>query len=314
MQQVRPRRVAVEARHPEAAHLVDMLGLVVEHHGVDPVRQQDAVHHLPETPEPGDDHRALLGDLVLLALLQLHRLSRRHPPLVEEKEQRRRQHRERHRQRQRGAEPGVDGAGALAEADQHEAEFAGLREAERKERAVGAAELEDPAERPEHRRLDRHQPQRHPEDLHRRGRERREVDPRPDRDEEEPEQQALERLDVALELLAEFARREHHAGEERPERRRQADEAHQQRIADHHRQRRRGEDLAEAGAGDEAEERPRGILAAEHHHRDRRQRRQRGNPPRQALDDVEHRHVVRGFRAAPRDRPRPGAGSAPGSG
>ena len=46
-----------------------------------------------------------------------------------------------------------------------------------------------------------------------------EVDLRADRDEEQAEQQALERLDVGLELVAVLAVGEHHAGEERAERR-----------------------------------------------------------------------------------------------
>ena len=65
-----------------------------------------------------------------------------------------------------------------------------------------------------------------------------------------PEQQALERLDVGLEFVAELGIGEQHAGEKRAERHRQADFLHDQRGADHQQQRRRGEHFAAAVARD----------------------------------------------------------------
>ena len=56
---------------------------------------------------------------------------------------------------------------------------------------------------------------------------RGEVDARPDGDEEESQQQTLEGLEVALELVAVFAVGEDHAADERAERRGQLDHAHQ---------------------------------------------------------------------------------------
>ena len=47
----------------------------------------------------------------------------------------------------------------------------------------------------------------------------------PDRDEEQAQQQALERLDVGLELVAVLRVGQQHAGQERAQRHRQADHA-----------------------------------------------------------------------------------------
>ena len=102
------------------------------------------------------------------------------------------------------------------------------------------------------------------EDQQRLAEEQREVDARAHRDEEHGEQQALEGLEVHLELVAVFALGQHHAGEEGAECRREADELHQQRDADHHDEREADEDLAHAGVGDEAEQRPREEAAGQH--------------------------------------------------
>jgi hypothetical protein len=76
---------------------------------------------------------------------------------------------------------------------------------------------------------------------------------------------ALERLEVALELVAELARGEHHAGEEGAERRREPDARHEQRDADDEEERRGGEHLAQPRARDGAEGGAHRPPAAEHH-------------------------------------------------
>ena len=73
-----------------------------------------------------------------------------------------------------------------------------------------------------------------------------EVDGRSDRDEEQPEQQALERLDVALELVAVLGVGEHDAGDEGPEGGAQPDLRHQERDPDHEEQGARREHLPQA--------------------------------------------------------------------
>ena len=82
------------------------------------------------------------------------------------------------------------------------------------------------------------------------------------------EQQAAERLDVGLELVAVVRFREQHAGEKRAERHRHADDVHQQRGAEHDQQRGGGHHLARAGPGEQAEERIEQVAPGEHQRRD----------------------------------------------
>ena len=83
------------------------------------------------------------------------------------------------------------------------------------------------------------------------------------------EQQAAERLDVGLELMAEIRFREHQAGEEGAERHRHARALHQQRRAEHDQQGRCRHHLARSGIGQPAEERIEQITAGEHDGRNR---------------------------------------------
>jgi hypothetical protein len=90
-----------------------------------------------------------------------------------------------------------------------------------------------------------------------------EVERHADGEEEQPEQDAAERLDVGFELMAEGRGRQQHAGEERAHRHRQA-ALEQQRRAEHDQQRRRRHHLARAIAlGEEAEQRVEQIAAGE---------------------------------------------------
>ena len=81
------------------------------------------------------------------------------------------------------------------------------------------------------------------------------VERHPDREEEQPEQDAAKRLDVGLDLMAEGGAGEQHAGEERAEGHREPAELHEQRRAEHDEQRRGGHDLASLGGGQQAEQR-----------------------------------------------------------
>ncbi len=119
----------------------------------------------------------------------------------------------------------------------------------------------------------------------------REVRAHPHGDEEQPQQQPLERLDVGFELVPEFRVREEHAGEERAERHRQPDVLHRQRRTDHHEQRRGGEHLASAVARDEAQHRSHHEPARDDHHDDGRHTLGRRDETRGAGRDLvpEHR-------------------------
>ena len=91
-----------------------------------------------------------------------------------------------------------------------------------------------------------------------------EVDAHAHRDEEQPEQQALERLDVGLELAPVFALGQQHAGQKGAERHRQADRLHQRGGGHHQQQGRGGEDLGRLAARDPAQRGAQQQPAAEH--------------------------------------------------
>ena len=110
-----------------------------------------------------------------------------------------------------------------------------------------------------------------------------------DRHEEEPEQQALEWLDVRLELVAIFAVGEQHAGNERAERHRQADRVEEQGRADHDQQRRRRECFLRAGAGDDAQRRAQCVAPdGDHDHRGHERQRDRLPFERRGARAAEH--------------------------
>ena len=72
---------------------------------------------------------------------------------------------------------------------------------------------------------------------------------------EQPEQDAAERLDIGLELVAKRTLRQEHAGEECAHGHRQAAEVHRQRRAKDNQQGGRGHHLARAGLGENAKHR-----------------------------------------------------------
>ena len=105
------------------------------------------------------------------------------------------------------------------------------------------------ARRTEDRELDREDADHQPGDRARPGRQQAEVDRGADRDEEEAQQEPLERLDVALQLVAVLAVGQDDAGEEGAQRGAEAHAGHEEGDADDQEQRRGGEELPQAGAG-----------------------------------------------------------------
>ncbi len=85
-----------------------------------------------------------------------------------------------------------------------------------------------------------------------------------DRDEEQPQQQALERLDVGLELVAEFTVGEQYAGQKCAQGQRQAHLADEQRGADDHQQSGGRECLGDARRGDDPQHGAQHVAAADH--------------------------------------------------
>ena len=108
-----------------------------------------------------------------------------------------------------------------------------------------------------------------------------EIDRHPDADKKQPQQQALKRLNVALQGVAVLRARQQHAGEEGPHRHRQPDLFQQQPEAKHQEQRHGAEDFTQAGARDKTQHRP-GQIASERHHQRQRARHFQGRERKRA--------------------------------
>ena len=80
--------------------------------------------------------------------------------------------------------------------------------------------------------LQQHEAEGQPQDQQRLLADQAQIGRHADGDEEQPEQQSLEGLDVGLEFVAKFAVREQHAGQKSAQRQRQAHLTHQQRGSD----------------------------------------------------------------------------------
>ena len=187
--------------------------------------------------------------------------------------------------------------------EQHEREFAAAREPDGDALRVLVVASSDARDREHQRRLQRHETDRDAQHDERLRREQREVRAHPDGHEEEPHQQALERLDVGFELVAEFRIGEEHAGEERAERHRQADGLHQQRRPRDDEERRCGEHLAAAETRDQPQGGADQQTAADDDDEDRRHALDReqpatggaaavGSEQRQERDQRNHRDIL----------------------
>ena len=247
-----------------------------------------------------------LLDAVIGARRALRRRSGAACTRVEDHEQGGCRHGERHDGDEQARLRGIEQGKARREGDQHEGEFAALRQREGEARGIGRAHAEEPREQEQHDELHHDEAEDEAEHQQRLAQQQREVDARTDRDEEHREQQALERLEIHLELVAVFALGQHDAGEEGAERRREADLLHEQRDADHHDQRQADEDLAHAGAGDEAEQRAHEEAAGQHHRGDRGEHGQGLRPAGQIADQ---RGVMRVMRPGPPRAAAAGRGS-----
>jgi hypothetical protein len=150
-----------------------------------------------------------------------------------------------------------------------------LAEQGSKQPALTARDAEPAGERGEREALERQQREHDAGDQQWAAREQAEVDRHTDCDEEQPEQEALERLEVGLERVAVLRAGEQHTRQERAERHRHVSQRHQLRDPGDDQQRERGEHLARVGLGDHAQQRPRQEAADHDHGRDRCQYAQR---------------------------------------
>ena len=292
-EQVEPRRVAVVRFPAEAAHGVDLAGIVVDDRGADPEGAQHANDHLAEAAEAGDDHGIGLADGVGRALDRPVEAPHEET-LVAHDDERRGQHRHGHRRVQDcGHRRRKKGA---CRPEQHEREFAGLRKRHGEEPGVGALAItECLRNRKEDDCLEQHDAERQAEHQVRRAQKQADVHRHAHGDEKQAEQQPLERLDVELELVPVLAIGEHHAGEERAERHRQPDPCHQRGGAENEQQRKPDEHFAQAGLGHVAQHRAHQEPAGNDEQRDHADRLRRVRPlqhlglPADQADDEEQR-------------------------
>ncbi len=126
--------------------------------------------------------------------------------------------------------------------------------------------------------LEEHQANHQRGDLARVASYQSEVDRSTDGDEEQPQEQSLERLEIALKLVPIFAVGQHYPGQESAKCRRQAHLGHQQGDTDNQQQRRGGEQLAKTGTSDSSEQRS-GQEPSDHHQTDDRHQHCQSLPP-----------------------------------
>ncbi len=217
MQQIGARGIAEIDLVAEAAQQLDLVRAVIEHRDIEAVRAEQTGRDLAEPAEAGDDGEAVRLDVVGLALLAGPLEARRKQPLVKDEQQRRGQHGNGDRGGQRICDKVRKHRVLNREGDQHESEFAALREGESKEQAVRQGKAEQARQAEEHRDFHRDQREDETGDEQRISRQQPEIDAGAHRDEEQAEQQPLERLDVAFQLMPEFAVGQHDSGEERAE-------------------------------------------------------------------------------------------------
>ena len=106
------------------------------------------------------------------------------------------------------------------------------------------------------------------------------------RNKKHAQQQPLERIDVAFQLVSILAVREHHARQEGAQCGRQADNDHQQCDCNDQQQGRRGKQFPQPGNGDEAENGTDEKRAHDHDERDGPNGQQRALPRVQAIDEL----------------------------
>src|SRR5579862_192655 len=276
LEEVEPRRIAVEHGEAELAQRLDLVGIVIHDDRVHVARQQQAPDDLAEAPEARDDHGALLGDRIGLALGFGLRADE---PVVGEEEERRGRHRERHGDREEPFPLGGEKRGFARGSEHDEREFPALRQEEREKPAL-PADLDRLRNAPKRKDLEREEPDEQQRDGRGMRAQQAEVDRHPHRDEEKAEQQSLEGLDVAHQRVAELAAREQHAGEEGPQRHRHAHQGHELCDAEHEQERERREDFAKLRLRDEPQHGPQEVASHDDDRRDRRGGKSHPHPER----------------------------------
>ena len=218
-QQVGATRIAEIDLGAEPPHHLDLAGVALQRGKTDALHAQHPADDLPKATETGDNHRcAVVRDRVVGRRFAAAERGDQHR-LAGGEQQRRGNHGERHHQRGRLGGLGGQRADPDRRGEHDEGELAALRQGHRKAQHIGGAAPRQQAkhehQRDLHREQHRHGGQHADRVLREQGKPRRHAD----RNEEEPEQQPFERLDVGLQFVAVLAVGQQHASEEGAERR-----------------------------------------------------------------------------------------------
>ena len=254
-QQVHARGVAIEHFKTELAQQLDLVRVVVEHRHADFIGCQQAADDLAETAKAGDDDGIVLRfDMVVGTALLVALQARRDELVVRQQQQGRGHHRQGHhhnQQRGRLRRKHVRGFGG---GKHDEGEFAALRQQQRKEQLLAAGNIEKLRQHIQQADFHHQQARHQGKDQQGLGAQHAEIDGHAHGDEKQAQQQALERLQVADQLMAVFGIGQQHARHEGAQRHRQTHRFHQHANGDHQQQGKGREDFAQVRLGDEAQD------------------------------------------------------------
>ncbi len=267
-QHLRAGRVAVVQLVAEAAQVGHRVRVRLQRHERHLLCGQQACDHLAEAAHAGDQH---LGPVVRCHLVGLGGPARWSLLLAEQLEQRdHQQWRDRHRQADDRHQSIVIGVAqqvrALRFVEHHEGELAPQPQHAAQQQRLPRTELCNTANHIQQAELD-HQQDRHAgRDQPRLCGDAVEIDAHAHRDEEQPQQQALERLDLRFQFVPELRIGQQHPGQERAQAGAEARFLHEPGSAQHHQQGGGGEHFRAAGARDDAEHLAQHRSPAQDHH------------------------------------------------
>ena len=224
----------------------------------------------------------LLLDVPLILGL-LPPLEARVQPVARLEGDRGRRHRERHHDDQYVGRALVHEQGRHTDGENHEGELAALRECHGRTADGPPVRRVDARDGAQTQHLDEHETDGEAENGERRLDHESDVDGHADRHEEQAEKQALEGIDIGLQLVPVLGLGEQHARQERAERHREADKIHQQRHTDDREEGRGREDLVGAELRHQPQDVAQQIVSAEDHECDHAHRLDDADPQRPAF-------------------------------
>ncbi|MNZ84848.1 hypothetical protein D3C78_1036190 [compost metagenome] len=215
-QQIDARGIAVKDLHAEFTQRFDMVRIVIQNHHLHPTGEQQTTGDLTKTTKPGNDHpRLLFVDFIRFTFLLAARLfetSQQH------QQNRRDGHRQRNGQRQRFRPFRIQHVCHLRRAKDHKREFTSLPQQHGKPAALSVRYVQWASNQPQHTHFNDQETDQQDEDPQRMRHQRAKVHRHADTDEEQPQQQTFERLDIAFQRMTIFGARQQNARQERPHR------------------------------------------------------------------------------------------------